>query len=297
MSIQVLDPKKVGLAVITSYPKWYRGKIKSIKHTDKVRGDLALEFVEKAVEIGYNIVVSDGKSTKTFKKELQAIPGSIILHRKTKTSGEGKRSAIDRLAIIQGLEVIVLTEPEKVSLVTHCLQPIVTPILQNKADIVIPKREDGLFKSTYPQYMYESEVEGNGIYNEALRSTNILPEHLYHLDSFFGPRVFRNTKKFVTLFKRRYRFSGISLLEKLYDPDIYSNVLFFPIVNAFKQKLRVASVEVLFVYPRLQKENEEVGQREEFIAKRSLQRVSVLIDLMHFLSFLQKSRNSRVRML
>ncbi|HSA84089.1 MAG TPA: hypothetical protein VLF20_04350, partial [Patescibacteria group bacterium] len=71
----------------------------------------------------------------------------------------------------------------------------------------------------------------------------------------------------------------------------------FPLVNAFKKKLRVAIVEVPFSYPRLQKENEEVGQRELFIAKRNLQRVSILIDLMHFLSFLKKNKNSRVRIL
>jgi hypothetical protein len=291
------DPKKVGIAVITSYPKWYRGKLRSIKHTDKVRGDLALEFVQKASMLGYHIVVSDGKSTKTFRKDILANTGVVLLKRKTKTSGEGKRAALEVVTKIPGVEVVVLSEPEKVHLVTDCLEAIVSPLLADKADIVIPRREDALFKATYPLYMYESEVEGNAIYNEALRSNNILPESLNNLDSFFGPRAFRNEKKIVSLFKRRYLFSGVSLLEKLYDPDFYSNVLFFPIVNALKQKLRVAVVEIPFRYPHLQTENEDIGRREEFIAKRSLQRVSILIDLMHFLSFIKKNKNSRVRIL
>lgn len=291
------DPKKIGFAVITSYPKWYRGKLRSIKHTDKVRGDLALEFAKKVAEQGFSIAVSDGKSAKTFVHDLQNIPGVAVLRRKTKSSGEGKRATIDRVSKIAGVEVIVLCEPEKISFVTNCLEQAVGPILQNKVDIVIPKREDGLFKSTYPRYMYDSEVEGNGIYNEALRANNLLPKELLDMDGFFGPRVFKNTKELVALFKRKYHFSGFSLLEKLYDPDKYSNIQFFPLVNAFKKKLKVMSVEVPFSYPRLQKENEDIGQRELFIAKRNLQRVSILIDLMHFLTFLQRNKNSRVRVL
>src|SRR6185369_796626 len=272
------DPKKVAIAAITSYPQWYSGKLRSIKHTDKVRGDLALEMAQKAIELGYFIVIADGKSTKTFRKALQIIPGIIVIKRKTITSGEGKRVAIERAAKITGVEAIVLTEPEKVSFVAECIADSVHPVLSGKADIVVPKRNDALFKATYPRYMYVSEVEGNGIYNEALRA-------------------FKNDKQIVSLFKKKYKFTGISLLEKLYDPDMYSHVLYFPIVNALKKKLRVESREVAFRYPHLQKENEDVGRREEFIAKRSLQRVSILIDLMHFLSFLQKNRNSRIRVL
>ena len=50
------NPTDVGLAIITYYPKWYRGKLRSIKHTDKVRGDLALEFFTKATKLGYKVV-------------------------------------------------------------------------------------------------------------------------------------------------------------------------------------------------------------------------------------------------
>jgi len=290
MSEANFDQKKIAIAVITSYPKWYKGKLRSIKHTEKIRGDLALEFVKKTVERGYNIVISDGKSSKTFRRELQTTPNIILTKRKVKSSGEGKRDAIDKASKIPGVEIIVLSEPEKVSLITDCLPQAVDPIFHNKADLVIPKREENLFRSTYPKYMYKSEIEGNGIYNEALRANNILPESLMTLDSFFGPRIFKNDKKVISLFKKKYKFSGMSLLEKLYDPDIYSHVLFFPIVNALIRKLRVVSVEVPFSYPSLQKENEDVGRRDEFIAKRSMQRVSILIDLMHFLGYLQRSK-------
>ena len=297
MSEQSFDPQKVAIAAITYYPKWYRGKLRSIKHTDKVRGDLALEFAQIVSKLGYHLVISDGTSAKTFRKELALIPGIHVIRRRQNGSGDAKRSAMDKAAAIPGVEVIVLNEPEKLSIVTNCLQQIVGPILQDHADIVVPKREDSLFKATYPRYMYDSEVEANRIYNEALRSNNLLPATLYDMDSFFGPRAFRNNKTLIELFKRKYHFTGMSILEKLYSPDTYSNVQFFPIVNALKKKIRVISVVVPFSYPRLQKENEDIGARDIFIEKRSLQRMSILIDLMHFLSFLQSKKKSAVRVL
>jgi len=289
------DPKKIGFAVITSYPKWYRGKLQSIKHTDKVRGDLALEFAQKATQLGYQLVIADKGSTKTFLKELLANSEVHLIRRKASGSGKGKRLAIDAVRKIPGVGVIVLVEAEKLSFLIDCLETAVSPILQGKADIVIPAREDSLFKATYPRYMYESEIEGNSIYNEALRTNTILTKEMPDYDWFFGPRVLRNDEKIVSLFKRVYIFKGISLLEKLYTPDSYSNIQEFPVINAVKKKFRVISVEVPFKYPSIQKENEEIGAREVFVQKRKLQRVSLLIDLMHFLRFLDKKKGSDMR--
>lgn len=289
------NPQSIAIVSTTHYPKWYRGELKSIKHTEKIRGDLALETVKKAVELGYKVVIAEGKSTKTFIKNLQAIPEVRVYKRKQLGRGAGKRLALEKASKIPGVNVLVMTELEKVSFITQCIEACITQILENKAEIVVPKRNDVLFKSSYPRYMYNSEVEGNNIYNEALRSNNILPKTISDLDFFFGPRVLVNDRKVVALFKRRYYFSGISLLEKLYDPDQYSNVLMFPIINALKKKLRIVSIEVPFSYPRLQKENEDVGNREMFEEKRSMQRTSILIDLMHFLSFLEKKKTSRMK--
>jgi hypothetical protein len=281
MSDISFDPKKVAFAVVTSYPKWYRGKLRSIKHTQKVRGDLALEFAQKVTEAGYHLVIADSRSTKTFVKTLKESSKAFLIKRKMLGSGVGKRMAIDK-----AVSILV---------VTACMEQIVQPILQNKAEIVVPRRNDDLFKSTYPRYMYESEVEANSIYNEALYSNSIMEKTQPPLDWCFGPRAFRNDKNILALFKRVYIFSGISLLEKLYTPDTYSNVQFFPVITALKKKFRVLDKEVPFRYPHLQKENEDIGDREYFIEKRSLQRVSILIDLMHFLSYLEKRKSSKLR--
>jgi hypothetical protein len=291
---ETLRPEVIGIAVITYYPKWYAGKLRSIKHTDKVRGDLALDFVRIATERGYVTICVDGKSSQTFRKELDQIPGLIIKKRRSLGRSASKRQAIDYLTKESEIKVVVLTEPEKLSLLTDCLSDIVNPILKGDADIVMPKRNDKFFKSSYPLYMYESEIECNSIYNEALRTNGITKVGYPDLDFCFGPRVYRNAPHVVALFKRRYRLQGESILSKLYNPDEYSNTQFFPIINALRKNIKVVDVEVPFIYPKIQKENEEIGARVEFIVKRNLQRTSILIDLMHFLSFLSRKKASRL---
>ncbi|HWY80289.1 MAG TPA: hypothetical protein VNW29_08075 [Candidatus Sulfotelmatobacter sp.] len=295
MSEQKIDHTKIGLAVITSYQKWYSGKLRSIKHTDKVRGDLALEFAQKATQAGYHLVIADKGSSKTFLKELLSKSTVQLIKRKTKGTGKGKRLAIDKVSKIPIVEVIILIEAEKTSFLIDCLEAVVEPIFQGKADIVVPARVASLFEKTYPQYMYDSEIEGNGVYNEALRTNNIMTKTMPAFDWLFGPRAFRNDKEIVALFKKIYTFKGISLLEKLYTPDEFSNVQYFSVINALRKKLRVIGVEVPFKYPGLQKENEEIGAKEIFIQKRKLQRVGLLIDLMHFLSFLDKKKGSDIQ--
>jgi hypothetical protein len=291
-----IDPKSIGFAIITYYPKWYRGPLRSIKHTEKVRGDLALEFLRKAMAVGYAVICVDGQSNKSFHNELIAIDGLQVLRRKTPGRGVNKRQAVKALSKREGLKVIVLTEAEKVSLLTDCIEQIATPILSGKADIVVPRRQEALFKSSYPGYMYVSETEGNKIYNEALRTHGILKQNAPDLDFFFGPRAFRNDEKIIGLFMKKYTLTGETLLRSLFDPDAYSNILNFPIITALKNNMPVLDVEVPFSYPQIQKENEEMGAREVFILKRNEQRINFLTDLMHFLSYLDRRKSTRLRL-
>src|SRR3989344_5305508 len=152
------NPTEVGLAIITYYPKWYRGKLRSIKHTDKVRGDLALEFFTKATKLGYKVVVADGRSSKTFNKAVSGIQDLIFIRRRKLNPVDSKLHVIKRIAKLPDIKAIVLSEPEKVSLLNYVVQ-ITKPVLEDKADIVIPERNQDLFQKTYPAYMFESERE------------------------------------------------------------------------------------------------------------------------------------------
>jgi hypothetical protein len=282
------DPRTIGLAVITSYPRWYSGKLQSIKHTDKVRGDLALEFAQKATAKGFHVVFADRKSSKTFRQRLKNISGLQLITRRVEGRSRGKRSVIKYVAHISSIKVIVIIEPEKVSVIDDCIDAMVLPIFDNKADIVIPRRNDKLFKSTYPAYMYDSETKANALYNQALRKKGLLKKNIHDLDWYFGPRVFKNEKKIVQLFMKRYTFNDESIIAQLFDPDEYSNTQYFPIVNALRTGLRVIDAEVSFTYPRSQKENEATGEKDVFIAKRKHQQISLLIDLMHLLQSFSK---------
>ena len=175
------EAKKIALAATTYYPKCYSGELRSIKHTDKIRGDLAIEFAKEASKRNLNVVIVDAKSTKTFRKEISKFPNVILSRRPHPKRSPGKRQAFKIASKIPGVEVIVGTEPEKVSLVTDCLDQITKPILKGKADLIVPHRKDKLFAQTYPNYMYESELEGNKLYNEFLKLYKLSSQSEYLL--------------------------------------------------------------------------------------------------------------------
>lgn len=281
-----INPKEIVFAIITYYPKWYNGKLKSISHTDKVRGDLALEFIQKTISLGFHLVVVDGKSSRSFKKILNNFPSIILIKKLSPKRSPAKRRAFKAASKIDGVKVIIASEGEKISLLDNIV-PLVKPILENKADIVVPKREDGLFKETYPNYMYDSEKEGNKLYNEQLKFHNLTSEDDW--DLFFGPRVFRNSPKILSLFLKKFHFQkNQKSLEEYFDPEEYSNALYFPVVIALQKGFRVTSVEIPFSYPKLQKINETVGAKEFFFEKRQTQRIAILLHLMYLLNYLQR---------
>lgn len=285
-----MDPQAIAFALITYYPKWYRGRLRSISHIDKIRGDIALKFIQKAISLNYQVVVVDGRSSKSFRKEISKYKKVVkILKRKVPESSPAKRQAFKAASKLISVKAIIACEPEKVSLIDSA-QIIAQPILNNEVEIVIPKRNEKLFKESYPDYMYESETEGNKIYNEQLKSHNILPKNSSDFDMFFGPRAFANNKKNLKLFTEKFleeqNIDKSSL--KYFDPEKYSNTLYFPIIIALKNKLKVKSIEIPFIYPKSQKENEEKGAREFFIEKRRVQKLGTLLELEYLLNNLKK---------
>src|SRR6266404_1089533 len=285
------NPQQIAFALITYYPKWYRGNLRSISHTDKIRGDLAIEFVQKATRLKYHVVIVDGNSSKSFKRTLSAFTDISVIKRKGYKHAPSKRQAFKIAAKLPDIKVLIATEAEKISLIDS-VQQIAKPILENTSDIVVPKREETLFKATYPDYMYNSEIEGNRLYNQQMKLHHLLSENAESLDIFFGPRAFRNDKKILSLFMQTFSFkiANIHYSKEYFDPEELSNASFYPIVLALQKKLRVQSVEIPFHYPKLQKENESIGAQEQFVVKRNAQRLGLLIELMYFLNYIQTKR-------
>lgn len=289
--------QEIAIIGIVYQPKWYAGKLKSIKHSDKVRGDLILYSVRYATGVGYRVVLVDGGSAKTFISELKKIPGVILLKSKVHKRSPNRRKALFEASKVEGVRAIVMTEIEKVSFITDCIQASVEPVFNGEADVVVPKRENALFQKSYPKYMYESEVEGNLLFNEALKSQGLLPAGHEGFDEFFGARVFKNDRPMLKKLFSKYNahpFNGI-LVSRLFDLEEYSDGQFFPIVKALYYGYSVRSVTVPFLYPEKQKENEEIGEREQFILKRRFQRLTILVELMHFLGYLDRKRTRKIK--
>jgi len=288
---------EVAIIGIIYQPKWYSGRLKSIKHTDKVRGDLILYSVRFATGVGYRVVLVDGGSAKTFLSELKKISGVTLFKAKIHKRSPNRRKAIFEASKIDGVKAIAMTEIEKVSFITDCLPQSVEPILSDEADIVVPKRENALFQKSYPKYMYESEVEGNLLYNESLKAHGLISSQHEGFDEFFGARVFKNDRVMLKKIFSKYEahpFNAI-LAHRLFDLEEYSNGQFFPIVKALFLGYKVKSVTVPFLYPEKQKENEEVGEREQFILKRRYQRLTIIVELMHFLGYLDRKRTRKIK--
>lgn len=288
---------EVAIVGITFSPKWYSGKLKSVKHTDKIRGDLQLYSLRFAAGVGYRLVIVDGGSAKTYIKELKSIPGLNLIQAKIAKRSPNRRKAIFKASEIENVKAIVMTEIEKTSVITDCIDQIVEPIIYGKADLVVPKRNLELFKKTVPDYMYESENEGNFLYSEALRSHGFLSSHQEDLDVFFGVRVFKNDRKLLKSLLSRYEANPFNSLlgHRFFDVEEYSNAQFFPVVRALQQKRNVLSVTIPFTYPKTQMENETKGERDMFILKRRYQRLTILVELMHFLGYLEGVKSRKMK--
>lgn len=280
------DFKNIAFAAITFYPKWHKGEVRSIADTDKIRGDLALEFIRKATDKKFRVVIVDGKSSKSFKTELKKFPNIRFTGRNGFKRSPAKRKAFKIASKLPDVKVIIATEAEKVSIIDSALN-IAKPIIEDKADIVIPRRNEKLFKETFPDYMFESETEGNRLYISQLENHGIkVPDNL---DLFFGPRAFANNPKVLNLFYKKSfpELTDEKNLKQYFDPEEYANAQFFPVVYALKKGFKVADVEIPFKYPETQKANETQGAREFFEEKRKAQKMGILLELMHLLNYLK----------
>lgn len=288
------DPKSIVIAATTRYPNWHRGKSLDLSNTDKVRGDLAIQTIDEAIKHNYTVVINDGESSSEFKAELVK-HGIVVLERSGKSRATARRQLIEYSSHVPGVRVIVRTEPEKVSLVENCIPQLADPILKNEADVVVPKRRQDLFSSSYPNYMYKSEIYANKKYNDILHEFKILPSE-EELDFFFGPVVFSNKpnilKFFLESFDVRLKKEPVIGARKYLDPQDFSNPQILGVVKALYMGIKVKSIEVPFRYPITQKENELIN-KASFMHKRKRQKWETLDDLVEFIGYLNNPNDPK----
>lgn len=295
---EFFKPESIAVVLTTFYPQWYKGELKSISDTDKVRGDLALQTIAGGTEKGYSIVVGDAESSPEFITELGRIPDITFFKREEVARGVGRRQGYLKAKQIDGIKGILRVEAEKVSVVSKLTSRIMGPILRGEADIVVPMRNDDIWRLTHPAYMRASEIRANKKYNDILHIVGLLSQDV-SLEWFFGPVAFANKPEILDLFLEKYEFTSFSKYEAgiSLSPEDWSNSMLFPVVKALYLGLKVISVEIPFEYPSTQRQNEETavaGSLDKFIAKRNHQRQKILTELIHFIRLLQANPKSRL---
>jgi len=284
-------PGSVTVVTTTFYHKYgdksegTRGKV------DTLRGDLALAMLQEAIDNNCQALVVDGGSPDLFIDKLKE--SGVITEIETEHGMSGsRRQAMRRGNKLERTKVIAWVEPEKVSFAKDCLTTAADPILDGRADIVIPKRDEEAW-ATYPPYQVDFEKRANKLWNQILREQGILPEEAEDLDVWFGPRLFKNDKRILELFTAKYEFIKRNIkLDKIVDPELWPNATFLPIIAAIIKGYRVVSVEVPYRHPTEQTAIEKDSQ--EFRRKRDVQLKNIITSTIHYIRLLQQNHKSRL---
>ena len=125
------------------------------KTIDDVRASCALETAKKAARYSLNLLVVDDTDVN-FRNQLKEL-GATVFEEKVHGMGTCRRFILDKAGDIAGKDgVVIWLEAEKYNLVEFAEQ-LAEPILNGKADMVIPNRDQKLFEETYPKFQIQSE--------------------------------------------------------------------------------------------------------------------------------------------
>ena len=177
-----------------------------------IRFHLALDLCKLATRHKIHLIVVDGSPDHVTVRDkfLCESDGYVHVFEQNREQYSGKGGSI-RQAISKGTEwivesnshkagvdessllnesIICFTEPEKVDLMNH-VEAVVRPILRGEADVVVPTRNDELFRRTYPIEQYHSESFGNLHFNLLAKKFQGFQAGGGDLDWLFGPFAFK----------------------------------------------------------------------------------------------------------
>lgn len=221
--------------------------------TAEPRFGLTCKTIELARQAGRVVVVVDGSPDPSIADTFRAL-GALVFPQEKPGMGASRRQAFG--CAIQHLRdigepkgVVFWTEPEKHDIIRF-IPEIVEP-LESGALVVIPNRSQASWK-TYPEFQVVSEQAANAAYARHTGREGY--------DPMFGPVAFLVTPEIENLL---LNFDP----EKHGVPDTYVQHY----IPLFLTGETVASVEVDFVYPPDQREQEESADNEEIRKKRAWQ--------------------------
>uniref|UniRef100_A0A7S3PCT3 Glycosyltransferase 2-like domain-containing protein n=1 Tax=Aplanochytrium stocchinoi TaxID=215587 RepID=A0A7S3PCT3_9STRA len=186
--------KKYDLVIISMafYPDMEAKRVDCARKTCAAVHQLASTSNDYSVHM---VIINDENSHPFIKGELQQHGNeslTVVAQKNPGMKGIALREAISFAQNICAQSgVIAFLELEKSNFISHA-KTCATPILRNEADIVIPRRSDPFFASTYAKEQYHSETFGNMYINNLLNRQGDA-----FLDIYFGPFLF--SRKLATL--------------------------------------------------------------------------------------------------
>ncbi len=226
---------------------------------DQVRYQLAQDMATQAKQAGYTLVVVDGSQDPSVTQKLKELGAQVFpqLHR---GMGPSRREAYFHAVEVakdRKSPIFVWLEPEKGNLIPW-IPKIVNPIVEGRADVVIPTRTPKSWAS-YPAFQQESETKGN---QEVAKLYGRVD-----LDVFFGP-VASTAAAAQLVIGSNPNAEGLGM--DTYVPQLLASW-------ALRRQIeKVISVDVDFIYPETQRKLEETAQSAEFIQKRVMQLQTVV---------------------
>jgi hypothetical protein len=223
------------------------------KTADDVRALLCYQTVKNARECGYDILVVDGSPCEEFRSELSHL-GAMLVDEDTKgmTMGAARRQAVREGSSFAGPDgAWFWLEPEKCTIV-ELMKPAFDLVLEDKADLVLVRRES---LESYPLFQQYSEAVGNIGWAMATGKA---------YDMFCGVRG--GNAKVVPYFMK-------------YDPKAAEakdqwDALHLPVMDIMVSDLRVEEVTVPYVHPQ---EQTKAESGPDFLRKRAVQ-LSALVE-------------------
>jgi len=241
------------------------------------------------------LYISDGGSSESFLSEIASLGHKIYLQKDPGLSA-ARRQVLTQASFRKGSLAIVLFEPEKISFIKDGLIKSIQPILENRADIVMPKRDEKSFLS-YPANQASSEKLLNQhmasmIIKALKKKGQVIPEEINEIDFSFGPRVISNKPQILDLFMDKYSSKNLSD-EKKFQCEVWANALFFPLIVALYKGLKVVSLPVSYSHPinqTLMESNDPL-----FIRKREKQFKTLLVATRELLLLLENDPKSSIK--
>ncbi len=207
---------------------------------DHPRALQALRTIKAANDAGYRIEVLDDGKLQDFRAKMEELGANV--HIGGLGMGAGRRFILQKGREAVGDDgVVCWLEPEKYTIIPD-IEAIVAPILEGRADLVIPKRTpEAMLGHPLPQQL--AEALGNGYFNQLLGDKYPNAE----FDPWFGPFATNQTA-----LQHFLNYEG--------EYGDRWDSIFIPRLRAAAAGLRLVSVVAEnYQYPPEQRETEELG--------------------------------------